>query len=432
MECRTFHVTANTLVTLLCFGKMGGLRQSLGQWAIIGGAVLLLSAAALLPGVRWEGLNTPLHLCLAALSFAVVLLAIRFRTLRLVLASSNFFAASVTLQLLPVTPDAIAWTATLIAVNLSFLATVDESHVDWEISAWWLAWLLLETVVLAGIEHFEPQKLASSALASVGSLTVTVTAAISGLATAFLALMSLIRRDPGLGGMFWACVPMLGIAVLRPASTTPWLLIVAAVALGVSLIERSYWIAYFDELTGLRGRRALNETFNSLGVHYCIAVVDVDHFKSFNDTYGHDIGDQVLRKVASQLARVTGGGQAFRCGGEEFVVVFKNKSAQQALVHAEKLRQAIEDDVFYVRGPDRSKRERTERRRTNKTRPRSEACTVTVSIGLAEAPEDFSAQQVYKAADRALYRAKNNGRNRVEVARRRGSTASVELAADKA
>jgi GGDEF domain-containing protein len=112
--------------------------------------------------------------------------------------------------------------------------------------------------------------------------------------------------------------------------------------------------------------------------------------------------------------------------------VFKNKSAQHALVHAERLRQAIEDDVFYVRGPDRSKRERNERRRTHKTRQQSQACTVTVSIGLAEAPEDFSPQQVYKAADRALYRAKNNGRNRVEVARRRGNTASAELAAGKA
>jgi GGDEF domain-containing protein len=330
-----------------------------------------------------------------------------------------------------VTHDAAIWASTLITLNLSFLATVDESNLDWEISAWWLAWLLLEALILSGIQHFQPQKLAPSVLVSAGNVSLTVSASLAGIATAFLALMSLIRRDPVLGGLFWASAPMFGIAVLRPASTISWLLIISAVALGVSLIERSYWIAYFDELTGLRGRRALNETFNALGEQYCIAVVDVDHFKSFNDTYGHDIGDQVLRKVAGQLARVTGGGQAFRCGGEEFVVVFKNKSAQQALTHSEKLRQAIEDDVFHVRGPDRSKRERPERRRTNKMRAQREACTVTVSIGLAEAPEGFSPQQVYKAADRALYRAKNNGRNRVEVARR-STTAATEFAAEKA
>jgi diguanylate cyclase (GGDEF)-like protein len=190
--------------------------------------------------------------------------------------------------------------------------------------------------------------------------------------------------------------------------------------LAISLMERSYWIAYFDELTGIRGRRALREAFDALRGGYTIAVVDVDHFKSFNDTYGHDVGDQVLRKVAAQLAKVGGGGEAFRCGGEEFAILFRDRDAKEALPHAEKLRRAIEDDVFHVRGPERSQREREERRRFHKKdrQARHEAVTVTVSIGLAQAPDGFSPQQVYKAADRALYRAKHAGRNRVEVARR--------------
>jgi diguanylate cyclase (GGDEF)-like protein len=221
--------------------------------------------------------------------------------------------------------------------------------------------------------------------------------------------------------MFWsACVA--GFTLMFPQKQAP-LLGVVGVALSVALIERSYRIAYFDELTGIRARRALNETFSSLQGTYSIAVVDVDHFKSFNDTYGHDVGDQVLRKVASQLARVSGGGDAFRCGGEEFVIVFKGRSAQESLSHVEKLRESIEDDVFHVRGPERSKRKREERRRFHKSgrNPQHEAVKITVSIGLAEAPEGFSPEQVYKAADKALYRAKQNGRNRVEVARRAAS-----------
>jgi diguanylate cyclase (GGDEF)-like protein len=241
--------------------------------------------------------------------------------------------------------------------------------------------------------------------------------AITGVAILFASVTVIARRDPTSGGIFWsACVA--GFMLMFPQKQAP-LLGVIAIVMSVALIERSYRIAYFDELTGIRGRRALNETFSSLTEPYSIAVVDVDHFKSFNDTYGHDVGDQVLRKVASQLARVGGSGDAFRCGGEEFVILFKGKSVRESLSHVEKLRESIEQDVFHVRGPERSKRKRDERRRFHKTgRNEHEAVKITVSIGLAEAPEGFSPEQVYKAADKALYRAKQNGRNRVEVARR--------------
>ncbi len=69
----------------------------------------------------------------------------------------------------------------------------------------------------------------------------------------------------------------------------------AGLILVVSLIQTSYAMAYHDELTGLAGRRAFNETLLRLGSHYVIAVIDVDHFKRFNDTYGHEVGDQVLK-----------------------------------------------------------------------------------------------------------------------------------------
>ena len=80
----------------------------------------------------------------------------------------------------------------------------------------------------------------------------------------------------------------------------------AGLILAASLIETSYVLAYHDELTGIRGRRAFNESLLSLDQQYAIAIVDIDHFKKFNDTYGHDIGDQVLCMVASRLSEVEG------------------------------------------------------------------------------------------------------------------------------
>ena len=112
----------------------------------------------------------------------------------------------------------------------------------------------------------------------------------------------------------------------------------AALILAASLIETSYVLAYHDELTGIRGRRAFNESLLSLDQQYAIAIVDIDHFKKFNDTYGHDVGDQVLCMVASRLSQVGGDGQAFRCGGEEFAIVFRNTSAKDAFEHLDALR----------------------------------------------------------------------------------------------
>jgi len=83
----------------------------------------------------------------------------------------------------------------------------------------------------------------------------------------------------------------------------------AGLVLVFAVLEHGYDIAYRDELTGLPGRRAFNDVMAQLGGTYAIAMCDVDHFKKFNDTYGHDTGDQVLRMVAAQLSQVGGGGQ---------------------------------------------------------------------------------------------------------------------------
>jgi GGDEF domain-containing protein len=212
----------------------------------------------------------------------------------------------------------------------------------------------------------------------------------------------------------------------------------AGLILTASLIETSYMLAYHDELTGIRGRRAFNDALLSLDQQYVIAIVDIDHFKKFNDTYGHDTGDQVLRLVASRLSEVKGGGQAFRCGGEEFAILFRNTSAKDAFEHLDALRQTIQNSTFRVRGGDRRSGDRdgeSDRRKPTRKKAVKVAITqptdrlsVTVSIGVAEPRTRYrQPDQVIKAADQALYLAKSNGRNRVELA----STAPARVASDK-
>jgi diguanylate cyclase (GGDEF)-like protein len=207
----------------------------------------------------------------------------------------------------------------------------------------------------------------------------------------------------------------------------------AGLILAVSLIETSYVLAYHDELTGIPGRRAFNEALLSLDQQYAIAIVDIDHFKSFNDTYGHDVGDQVLRMVASRLAAAGNGVQAYRCGGEEFAIIFRNTSARDAYDKLESLRQVIQNSTFRVRGFERRTLARSESDRRKPVRRKSskpastrnlravttEAAelSVTVSMGVAEpSTRDRQSEQVIQAADQALYSAKGNGRNRVEMA----------------
>lgn len=183
----------------------------------------------------------------------------------------------------------------------------------------------------------------------------------------------------------------------------------------VAFVQESHRLAFRDELTGLPGRRALDEQLRALGPHYTIAMVDVDHFKKFNDTHGHDIGDQVLKLVAARLADVGGGGQSFRYGGEEFSVLFPDRSLKEALPFLEHSRASIERYRMAVRSEERPRKEEAGIRRRGDSVP-MKMLSVTVSMGAAEPEaERQPPSQVLKAADEALYRAKKSGRNRVST-----------------
>jgi diguanylate cyclase (GGDEF)-like protein len=230
----------------------------------------------------------------------------------------------------------------------------------------------------------------------------------------FILLLAQYLREPrplhaaqltGLVGIFWM-LPKTFILpfTLNVMCSQVMLMIAAAVA------HEAYQMAFRDELTGLPGRRALNERMQRLGRNYVLAMIDVDHFKKFNDTHGHDVGDQVLRLVASKLSKVTGGGKAYRYGGEEFALVFAARTAEQCLPHLEAVREVIANYAMHLRNQDRPQDDQVGRKR--RALAAAGTVSVTISIGIAERQMDHrNPEQVLKSADEALYNAKAAGRN---------------------
>ncbi len=238
-------------------------------------------------------------------------------------------------------------------------------------------------------------------------------ASLIAFAVAFvvLAVRAAVSADPLDGGVLFALVGSLWALASGPGAAATLLLNAAACSVLVALVVASARWAFVDPLTGLPGRRACEEALAELGTVFTVAMVDVDRFKSINDRFGHAAGDQVLRLVAARLAEVGGAGRAFRWGGEEFVVVFANRSMDTSLPFLEAVHRAIAATPFHIRGANRPRRRPKEPLR----RPETPAVTVTVSMGVAaskpEAP--VNAGDAVRSADAAMYRAKTSGRNRI-------------------
>lgn len=219
------------------------------------------------------------------------------------------------------------------------------------------------------------------------------------------------KRDFSDNGFFWSYLVTL---FLFYSDFSTWdqifCLSTSGLILLVSFVLSSYDVAYKDKLTELPSRRSFDEAITGLGNKYSIGLVDIDFFKKFNDKYGHDVGDQVLKLVASRLGKVGGGGKSYRYGGEEFAILFPNKDRDHSFNKLENLRKDIEKQQFSVRGKKRPGKKPTIpvffRRAKNEK--------ITVSIGVAQKSEKLNdVQDVIKAADDALYKAKKDGRNRV-------------------
>lgn len=171
-------------------------------------------------------------------------------------------------------------------------------------------------------------------------------------------------------------------------------------------LQHTMELAIVDGLTGLNNRRYLDSHLRILfdraavrGRPISICMTDIDRFKLVNDTYGHDVGDEVLREFSARIrSTVRGADLACRYGGEEFVVVMPDTPIELAASVAERLRAIVEDKPFYVRSIDRE-------------------LSITASLGIATSKGAFGTpDELLKQADRALYEAKGAGRNRVVAA----------------
>jgi diguanylate cyclase (GGDEF)-like protein len=457
---------------------------------LVPGALLLALAAALVNSSLFVQVAPSIGFYYVAVFAAGLLLAWRFNSSRLLFSllalllahRAVAFFSNGPLQTGPLLTGnvltgpgrtAVALAALLIPLNFIAFAQMRERGLSVAGIAPRFGLLFLEAVVFAVLCRPENSPVN---LLHPGAFPIPLWILLSFVAAIAVFVWRFVQtRKPIEPGFAWSAVAVfLWLQFAPVGKMSDAYVATAALILAASLIETSYVLAYHDELTGIRGRRAFNESLLSLDQQYAIAIVDIDHFKKFNDTYGHDVGDQVLCMVAKRLSDVGGDGQAFRCGGEEFAIVFRNTSAKEAFEHLDALRKVIEKSTFQVRGADRraekaaeksaekssnrrSAKSQSDRRKSAKRKtaaslskqrelfpqPGSQSpdrsserlsnhladrLSVTVSIGAAEPSTRIrQPEQVIQSADQALYRAKSEGRNRVELA----STAQLRLAEEK-
>ena len=383
----------------------------------------LLAAAVLLALLnRWE--RSAADVIRAApyvFALAGVGVAWRLRRSRLVFSLAVLMAGYLLAsRWLPRDPDAFQLAAILVPLNLAAIALLPERGTFTESGLWHWGAILGQAgavaLLLALRQPTTPIELLGrtaipaglTAWSPLGQPALLAFAASAALLAGGRLMAS---GTTGTGYLWTLAATFLAFNARSPTDRTVFL----AAALGIlviSALELSYVLAYHDGLTGLPGRRALNEALERLSGTYTIAMADVDHFKRFNDTYGHEVGDEVLRTVASRLAQALPQGQVYRYGGEEFAVLFKGARCDACVPWLERSREAVAGEPFAIR---RRLRPRSKPKKP-RARGRQQEEVITVSIGAAERGGELEkADDVIRAADQALYRAKEGGRNQVRT-----------------
>ncbi len=380
------------------------------------GAVLVLAAWAFQREDVVRDLAAPyaVFFCFGALS-AAVLLSWYYDQSRLLCVSAAVALSVWRLAKWPGDPNIAKLAAFLLPVNFALFASLKDRGV---LSFDGFLKVALIVAQAMGVASFADRNVVADFLRlgdRPGAWIWLPLAAEAAFVVAGIALVALVfvRRTKVEQGLLWALVAVfLGLYEIGKPQALLFYFGAAGLVLVLAVLEHGYDIAFRDELTGLPGRRAFTNAMSQLGSTYAIAMCDVDHFKRFNDTYGHDAGDQLLKAVAAELSHVGGGGRAFRYGGEEFLVVFRGRSAQEAAPHVESLRQAIAATRLDARGSDRASRNAAARHMSET----DGTISISVSIGIGEKSTRHSTPElVLEAADTALYRAKEAGRNCVRL-----------------
>ncbi len=275
-----------------------------------------------------------------------------------------------------------------------------------------------------------PETIFSSRMAALRPLPGTATLSLFTLGLILVALAALLFRNrkesPYLGPILGCCAVFILQAFTAPDGMWGSLsrdavyylnMCGASIAMNAAVVESLRHMAHMDELTELPSRRSMNHYTASLTSGYSVAMIDIDHFKRINDTYGHETGDQVLRYAAYTLAKF-GPGRCFRYGGEEFSAIQTGERCETFIEELEDVRLRIQSTPFIIRSKDRPKRKPSQVKESTTVRTTRKSIRISVSIGVAHHAEtDESPLEVIDRADKALYRAKTSGRNCIRIAK---------------
>lgn len=405
---------------------MASLRKSLFDFLVPGGLICLAAVGLLRPHGLPPWVQGPVH----AFPFVVLAFGLFFgwylSSSRLILSLIVLSLADRGLALLPPADQhgesthyvMFSALALLLPLNLMALSIMKEEAMSTWRGALRLPLVLIQPVLVlwlarpgqAWIAHSLQQPLVPVFKTSWTALPQLALMAFAG-AVLLIGIRFALNRNPFDSGIFWSVITsFVAVQGFHHGWMPTNFFSAAGLILFVALLLDSHRETYRDELTGIPGKLAYDQTVAGLGSKYVLAVVGIDQLKQYGNQHGKSVSEQMLRLIAPRIMAAAGGGKVHRLAGEEFTVVFPRKSATETLADLEAIRKAVEESDLYLWGRDRV----WERAATARTKSRDVALPATVSIGVAESGGARSSLgSVTKAAYRALYEAKGEGGNRI-------------------
>lgn len=227
----------------------------------------------------------------------------------------------------------------------------------------------------------------------------------------FLFIRYVYKRDVGLAGFTMILVSgTAGVMASHTPSSSFIFFLASGILVVIASLEGSFVLTDYDQLTGLHGRKSLSSLLQRLKDHYALAFVDIDHFGEFNDRFGPDVGDEVLKIIGDKLGDVTKGVQVFRYGSDEFLAVFQGYKDFDVVNMLEVFRKKIEAFPFIIN--NNMVKNKLLKPSKNKSAYIGNA-HISISIGISTSSDVQKPSEVLKTADKALCQAKDTGRNKV-------------------